>query len=68
MDHKRFNNARAAHIINKLAQRGNGDWTLHYKLGEVGLPLLIEVQDCPSTKVIERAIGELAIPSANGRG
>ncbi|KAF8593939.1 hypothetical protein BDV93DRAFT_565965 [Ceratobasidium sp. AG-I] len=68
LDRRRFDEARATHILNMLAHRGDGDWSLHYRLGEVGLPLLQEARDHPGSKVIERAIGELAITSGNEKG
>ncbi|KAF8597065.1 hypothetical protein BDV93DRAFT_562728 [Ceratobasidium sp. AG-I] len=68
LDCQRFDEARATYILNKLAHRGDGDWSLHYQLGEVGLPLLQEARDNPGSGVIERAIGELAIRSSNEKG
>lgn len=55
-------------ILHLLAHRGDGDWTLHYQSGEVGLALLQEAHDNPGAEVIERAIGRLALTSIKGKG
>lgn len=51
-----------------MAHGGDGDWSPHYKEGKVGLPLLQVARDHPGAKIIECALGELAIPSAKGKG
>lgn len=68
VDRQRFDAADAKHIIQLLAHRGDGDWFLHYRQGKIGLPLLREARDYPGAKIIERALGELAIPSAKDKG
>jgi hypothetical protein len=68
LDRQRFDTADARHILQMLAHHGDGDWSLHYQEGKVGLPLLQAVRDHPGAKIIERALGELAIPSAKGKG
>ncbi|KAF8600663.1 hypothetical protein BDV93DRAFT_559155 [Ceratobasidium sp. AG-I] len=67
LDLQRAEEAQAIHILHLLAHRGDGDWSLHYRSGDVGLALLQEARDNPGAKVIEHAIGDLAITSVESR-
>ncbi|KAF8594468.1 hypothetical protein BDV93DRAFT_565415 [Ceratobasidium sp. AG-I] len=67
-DRQKSDDKEARAIIYRLAQRGDGDWSLHYESGEVGLPLLRVAKDLPGAQIIEFAIGELAPASSKGKG
>ncbi|KAF8594475.1 hypothetical protein BDV93DRAFT_565393, partial [Ceratobasidium sp. AG-I] len=68
LDRQRSDQAEATEILQLLAYRGDGDWSLHYQSGEVGLPLLRVARDLPGGKIIEFAIGQLAPASPKGKG
>lgn len=55
-------------VIQILSHRGDGDWLPHYQAGHVNLAQLLEARDKPDSMVLQDAIGELAIPSANDKG
>lgn len=68
LDRQRSDAAEAMRLLTWLAHRGNGDWSRHYESGEIGLALLREARDHPGAKIIEHAIGELALPPSKGKG
>ena len=68
LDRQRLENKEAKVILQVLAHRGDGNWSLHYESEEVGLPLLQEVLDYPGEEFIEQAFGELALTTIKGKG
>lgn len=68
LDQQKMEEAEALQILHFLAHRGDGDWSRHYHSGEIGLEHLQAARKHPDAKVIERALGELALTSVKGKG
>jgi hypothetical protein len=67
-DHNLDDAAEVGYILHLLAHRGDGDWSLHYREGLVGLRLLHEARNHPGTKIIKRAVdGDPATTSSKGK-
>jgi hypothetical protein len=68
LDRKESDKAEARYLIRLLAHRGDGDWTLYYRSGEVDLHLLQQVYKLPGMKLIEQTINGMTSTSAKDKG